>query len=96
LQIQAFVKNRFGTELNTNLISSYKKTLAGKRGKKKKGAGTKAHGQPRQQAVAEEESHTRTPAAALAGISLEDVRAVKDLVGRVGPDHFRTLIDLFA
>ena len=101
LQIRAFVKDRFGTELNTNLISYYKKTLAGKRARKKKGAGKRAGGQPQQQPAAAPPASrpavpAKAPARAPTGISLDDVRLVKELVARLGPEQLRALIDLFA
>ena len=94
LQIRAFVKERFGTEMNTNLISYYKKRLAGK-GKKKR-PGKRAGGQPRQQPAGEPVGQTKAPAAGRSGISLDDLRLVKDLVGRVGAEQLRGLIDLLA
>jgi hypothetical protein len=94
LQIRAFVKDRFGQELNTNLISYYKKRLAGK-GKKKR-PGKKAGGQPKQQPPAEPTGQTKAPARAATGISLDDVRLVKGLVGRLGPEPLRGLIDLLS
>jgi len=96
LQIRAFVKDRFGAELNTNLISYYKKTLAGKRARKKKRAGPKAGGPPGQQPAAVPPAQARAPAAARSGISLDYVRLVKDLVARIGAEQLRTLIDLLA
>jgi len=95
LQIRAFVKDRFGAELNTNLISDYKKTLAGKRTRKKKGAAPRAGGQPEPPAAAPP-AQARAPAAARPGISLDDVRLVKELVARLGPGQLRGLIDLLA
>src|SRR5262249_679161 len=93
LQIRAFVKERFGTELDTNLISYYKKRLAGKR---KKRQGKKAGAQPKQQPAAAPAGQTKAPAAGRSGINLDDLRLVKDLVGRVGAEQLRGLIDLLA
>ena len=96
LQIRAFVKDRFGAELNTNLISYYKKTLARKRARKKKGAAPKAGGQPEQQSAQVPPAQARAPAAARPGIGLDDLRLVKELVARLGPGPLRDLIDLLA
>lgn len=84
-KIQDFVKEKFGLEMSTGHVSNYKSHLLkkkGKRGRKKK--------------VAE-----AAPAAAVAAVkapptrvSLTDIAAVKDLVGRVGEDNLKNLIGL--
>jgi hypothetical protein len=81
-QVQAFVRDKFGYEMSTNHISNCKTKLARKRGKK--GAEKEAPAPP---APARE----RRPA-----MRIDDVVAVQNLVGRMGPERLRTLIDVFA
>jgi hypothetical protein len=97
LAIQAYLKDRLGMEVKTNLISVYKKDLArraaaqgtaAKKGKAKEEAGDdRALVQPKPPAAGGGKE---------AGIPLDDILYVKGLVGRFGPDQLHTLIDAFA
>jgi hypothetical protein len=100
LAIQAYLKDRLGMEVKTNLISVYKKDLArrakrpaaqeatAKKGEAKGGAGdNRAVVQPKPPAAGGGKE---------AGIPLDDILYVKGLVGRFGPDQLHTLIDAFA
>src|SRR5262249_49896473 len=92
LQIRAFIKERFGQEMNTSLIGYYKKRLAGK-GKKKR-VGKRADGPPRQQPAPGPSVPTKAPSRTATSISLEDIQLVQGLLDRLGPEQLRGLIDL--
>jgi hypothetical protein len=102
LAIRDFVKTRFGMDINTGLISTYKKELAGKRKGKRKRRGAKKHAAAKASTKAGAAPKAAAPAARTqAGkggrsISLKDVAAVKELVGRVGAEELLSLIDLLA
>jgi hypothetical protein len=107
LRIQAFVKERFGIDISTEVVSAYKKELARRGGKargrrKGKGRGRKA-GARRKSAAPGPSAQPATEVRAAAtgggdgkggGISLGDLRVVKDLVKRVGASQLRDLIDI--
>ncbi|MBI1913752.1 MAG: hypothetical protein HYS12_03215 [Planctomycetes bacterium] len=93
-QIREHVKNRFGMDLSADLISTYKGEIKRKRkGKKKKGAKKQAAAP----AAPPAKQPPRPPAkSAAAAISLEDMRLVKGLVTRVGPDALKGVIELLS
>jgi hypothetical protein len=97
LAIKDYLKSRFGVEISGDVVSTYKKTVA-KRGKTgRKPAATKGRPPaPKAVAATPQAPATAPRAASGAGVSLEDLGAVKHLVGRVGADGLRALIDLFA
>jgi hypothetical protein len=103
--IKGFVKDRFGLEMTTNHISTYKGNILRKAGVTSK---------PRGQQPATQKAVTRTveakqeaapkprpqpssapPAKGANAILLKDVLTIKDLVVRLGPGPLRTLIDTF-
>jgi hypothetical protein len=102
LRIKDYVKDKFGIDISASVVSFYKKDLK----KRKKGA-SKAKAAPAKtspkaapktavkKATAKLQKRT-APAARANGIGLDDVRTVKALVGRVGADNLRKLIDLVA
>ena len=88
--IQADVKARFGVEMSTDHVSTYKGDIARKQ-RQQSEAKKSAANKP-------QEHHAQ---AAPAGgpkkstLSVQDVLAVKSLVDRVGADNLRTLIAAF-
>jgi hypothetical protein len=100
-RIQGFVKERFGIEMSTDVVSTYKGDIARKAAK---AAVTKSPvTQPVATMVQTNQVAPTTsgkPAAVhrtngeAAGIGLTDILAVKDLVTRVGANNLRTLIDV--
>ena len=86
-QIKGFVKERFGLEMTTDHISTAKSDIRRRAGGKGK-------------SVAQKPPQVQLPAPAKgggkSGIPLEDILYVKDLVGRLGAEPLRTLIDAFA
>ena len=92
LAIKGYLRSRFRLDISADVASNYKKLLA-KRARSAK--------QP-PAAVPPPATVVRlTPTATVAkpsgdAIRLEDLQALKGLMGRVGSDHLRTLIDLLA
>jgi hypothetical protein len=72
------ILSKYGMDIENNKISSYKSTIRKQAGIKST-RGRKAGGRP---------------AAAPAGIGVEDIRAVKELASRLGPHRLRDLIDV--
>jgi hypothetical protein len=109
LQIQAYVKDNFGIDISTSVVSAYKKELAkraarGKVGSKGKG---KAKGKGAKKLTAAKAPAPATTAVAAtvqrsgngkarSGISLDDIQTLKGLVQRVGERQLRALIDVLA
>jgi hypothetical protein len=85
LQIQAWVKEKHGIEMSADHVSVCKGTILRKARGKRKAAAVR----PREQA-------RPAPAAQRNGISLDDIEAVKGLVGRVGADNLKQLVDVLA
>ena len=80
LTIQKAVKDKHGVELPTSLISNYKHYIAGK---KKGKRGRKPGPKPAAAAPAVN--------AKAGGISLDDIRAVKELADRMGAEKVKQL-----
>jgi hypothetical protein len=80
--IQDFIRSQFQIHMETNMISNYKSHLS----KKAAGRSRMTRRPAGQAAVAR-----ATRAAAGSGITLEDVRAVKELTDRMGADKVREL-----
>ncbi len=83
MAIHEFVKSKYNVDLSKIIISNYKSTM------KKKG---KRRGRPAG-------SKNAAPVAASAGgkgIRLEDLAAVRGLVGRLGAGQLRQLVDVLA
>jgi hypothetical protein len=100
-QIQGFVQERFGIQMSTDVISTYKGDIARKAAKAQaatekppaaKTAVTKQMA-PEPQVKAPPTHRANGQAA---GIGLKDILAVKDLVTRVGANHLRTLIEVMS
>ena len=104
--IQGFVMDRFGIEMNTDHISTYKGDIRRKAGVQGKPRGRQPATQQSAARTAEAKKEAASPALAKAtpappakgmhAIPLEDVLTIKDLVVRLGPGPLRTLIDTFA
>ena len=105
-QLQPYIKQTFGIDMTPGHITTAKGEILRGKGQ---GAQAKAGAAPKPQAPATApEPPARQPARAPAGasgagggggsgrISLEDLQTVKGLLGRVGADTLRTLIDLLA
>jgi hypothetical protein len=89
LAIQGYVKKQFGIDVSTAVVSAYKKEL---KARAKKKPAPKPPVQPAPQPSVRQPA----PTPAKNGISLEDIEAVQGLVGRVGPDQLKGLIDLLS
>jgi hypothetical protein len=93
LQIQRFVKERFGIEMNTDHISTSKADILRKMASK----GKPAVKQPEASKAATPPGRpTRQGNGQASKIRLQDIQAVKELVGRVGADQLRALIDVLS
>lgn len=88
LEIQGHLKKTFGIDMDPKVISSYKTSILskkkGKRGRKKMAT---SMGAP-QVAVA--------PVARAGGITIDDIRAVRELANRIGADKVRQLAEVLA
>jgi hypothetical protein len=82
LAVQGYVKKSFNLDVSTAVISSYKKELKAKAKK------------PGPKPPAKQSAPVAANGSRSGGITLEDIQAVKGLVGRVGPDQLKGLIDL--
>jgi hypothetical protein len=96
-QMQGWIKQQFNIEMTTDHISTAKGEILRKAAAPEK-AGPKKTGLPKaapvQQAAASRSLPKSTDKAG--GIPLADILAVKDMVGRVGAEQLKTLIDAFA
>jgi hypothetical protein len=92
-QLRAFVKERFGIEMTADHVSTYKGQILRK---EKEGGPTTppATKEPPARQAAPTPPVRATPKAA--AVSLADIAAVKGLVGRVGAESLKQLIDLLA
>jgi hypothetical protein len=82
-RIQGYLRKRFLLEMSTDMISTYKGSIL------KKQAGEGREAQP--EAVVEATTTTET---ASGGISVEELRAVKEVVDRIGADKVKQLVDV--
>jgi len=83
-ELQDFLKKTFNLDMDAKMLSSYKGSIL------KKAAGPSA-------LIRQPAPTPPTPLKAVAtngGISVEDIRAVKELVGRIGADNVRELVDV--
>jgi hypothetical protein len=86
VEIQQFVKDKFDQIMTPNMISSYKSSLrkkAGLKGRRRK------RGRP-----AKTESSVTSAATFHDGVPWRDIRAIKDIVGRIGVKGLRELVEL--
>jgi hypothetical protein len=89
-QIQDHLKQKFGLDMTVAHISNYKSDILRKKKRKKKARAKTAEAEP----VAAKSSAAPATNRAAGSISLEDLQTTKALVGRVGADQLRSLIDL--
>ena len=87
--IQEYIKAKYDKEISKIIISNYKSTM-----KKKKGSG-KRRGRPPGSGAAKVEAASVSSAGGK-GIRLEDLSAVRGLVGRLGAVQVRQLVDVLA
>jgi ribosomal protein L19E len=88
LDIQKFVKDNFNQDMTANMVSSYKSSLRRKAGLK---------GRRRKRGRSERgETASAAPIAATFhdGVHWKDIRAVKDIAGRIGVKGLRELVEL--
>ena len=86
LAIQEFVKDHFNQDMNANMVSSYKSSLrrkAGLKGRRRK------RGRP-----AKTEALAAPAPTFHDGVQWKDIRAVKDIAGRIGVKGLRELVEL--
>jgi hypothetical protein len=96
-QMQGWIKQQLGIDMSTDHISTAKgEILRKKGGKAKKPAAKKAAPKPAVQPAAASTSLAKSSGGKAGGIPLEDILAVKELVGRLGARPLHTLIDAFA
>jgi hypothetical protein len=104
LKIREYLKQRLGIEMTTDHISNYKSEIR-KAAARRKHAGHSNAKQPSasktytsSQATAQKASASSTATTSngrsSGGISLQDIQAAKELIGRVGAGQLRSLIDL--
>jgi hypothetical protein len=91
LAIQEHVKDRYGVEITTKVISVYKGKL-GKRGRKRGRPGRK----PKAEVVAAAAPRVAGHVAGHAEVTIKDLRAIKELSDRVGAGRLRELLELLA
>ena len=103
LELQSYIKKEFGIEMTADHVSTSKGDILRKKKAKgkAKGASKAAAATGAQPAAAKPVA--AKPATATTGngktgssIGLEDIAVVKGLVGRVGPEQLRSLVDLLA
>jgi protein-disulfide isomerase-like protein with CxxC motif len=83
------VKKSYGLDVSAQTVSNLKARLA-----KKTGATGKRRGRPPK--ARSGASRAAAPRRAMAGVSLEDIRAVKALVDRIGADTVRLVAEVLA
>jgi hypothetical protein len=97
LRIRDHLKQRFNIDISPDVVSTYKKELARRAAKAKGTAKPKGKPAAPEAAAGAKPLPTAAPKAqAGKGISLGDIQAVKALVGRVGAEQLRSLVDLLA
>jgi hypothetical protein len=79
-EIQGFLQDRFGIEMSTKMVSSYKSALL-----RKDRASQPGGRKPREAAP--------QPAPARGEVSLKDIRTLKEIADRLGARQFRELVD---
>jgi hypothetical protein len=91
-KLRPYIKQTFGIEMTPAHITTCKGVVL-RRGKKKPGPKPKV--QPPEPLV-RQSAPTPPKPAAKNGITLEDLQSVKALIGRVGADQLKGLIDLMS
>jgi hypothetical protein len=92
VQLQQWVKATYGITMTADHVSTYKSSILRKAGSK----GKKPAAVAQASIARNEEPQVRRAPPPRGGISLDDIAAVKGLVGRVGPDSLKKLIDVLA
>ncbi|SRR5260370_39092976 len=103
-QIQKFLKDEFKIVMSTNHIKNYKSDIRRKaRVNSKKIAGKPAHAKPTVAKPVSQKPAVKTPVKAAphangkaSGLSLNDIRAVKSLTGKLGATKLKGLIDVLS
>jgi hypothetical protein len=98
LAIQGYVKNQFGLEMTRKHITKYKgeerrEQAAKKQPKKSPNPANKPEPKPQPNPAPFSPSKQST---GVGGIRLEDIQALKSLLGRVGSNELRKLIDVLS
>lgn len=86
--IQGFLKRRFNLDMNTKMISTYKGSILKEAARKS--------GIIRKPAATSPAPATPKVAQANGAIGMDDIRAVKELVGRIGVDGVRELAEVLS
>ena len=89
-KLQPYIKQTFGIDMTPAHITTCKGGIL----RKKKKPGPKPKVQP--EPLVRQSAPTPAKPAAKNGITLEDIQSVKGLIGRVGADHLKGLIDLLS
>jgi hypothetical protein len=92
-QLQPYIKQTFGIEMTPAHVTTCKGGIL-RKGKKKPGPKPKV--QPPEPLVRQSAPTPPPKPAAKNGITLEDLQSVKGLIGRVGSEQLRRLIDLMS
>ncbi len=87
LAIQQFVKDQFGVEIATKVISVYKGKLA---------KGRRKRGRPARKAKETAVAASAPKAGGNAEVTIKDLRAIRELRERVGAGRLRELLELLA
>ena len=82
LAIKDFIKSKFGLNMESQLISNYKSAISRKAGK--------------QGPVILRPAPPAASAGSAGGITVDDIRAVKEVVARIGADQVRQLTEVLA
>jgi hypothetical protein len=90
-QMQGWIKEQLGIDMGTDHISTAKGEILRKKGGKAKKTAPKPAVQPAAASTSPAKSSGKA-----GGIPLEDILAVKELVGRLGARPLHTLIDAFS
>jgi hypothetical protein len=88
--IQEYIKSKFDKDVSKIIISNYKSTM------KKKGKIGKRRGRPPGSGNKQIAAAPVKASAGGKGIQLEDLAAVRGLVGRLGANQVRQLVDVLA
>jgi len=88
LEIQAYVESEFGIDMNTNVISAYKSML---KAKKPAAKAAKAATAPAANGAKAAHAPASKPAG---GISMDDIRAIKEMADRIGANKVKELADV--
>ena len=90
-RLQPYIKQTFGLDMTPAHVTTCKGGIL-RKGKKKPGPKPKVQPEP----LVRQSAPSPAKPAAKNGITLEDIQSVKVLIGRVGPDQLRGLIDLLS